>query len=510
MNLQSKLLLNKSLFFSIQTFLVLLFLYFYVIQPDFRTVFYSTYDIDGIKANKGVSKLTSFKINQNADGSDNISQGTGYYGIDNGYNILHVNEMMNLDKSFERKEYGTDIFISGFTNSGEDFKSNIIAEVLDGFLMAIWEDKLEIIVNSYKVNKSTLADVMSTYKKALSDTTIQNYEILSSENVNWITLPFEFQQGISMGNIKLAFAIRFDGTNKISLIRSSGMKIKDKAGLCPSLRFAGIGLIEGDELNTFLRNLENPAHTNWLPERYEKNPTMAKNLLNKLFDIITEKLTEEASKAFSGEIDIEGAGEYLPDEDFDDNGKEKTHNKETLNKLIDIDFEVHRKVQSVANLDTNEVGEDLEGMEDTEGSITEGDDAEGYEHDGKKPNGTGERDPEPIGLDEGDEMYGKQTIFIKAKQIRIICINKSERIYRVLFTPTLSTSKGYIELQMIAEQNEKMPIKVLGVKNNTDLIASRNRVGYFKFEEDKQIAVDLKLDIEDYSTMGVKLYAYKG
>ena len=478
---------------------------------DFRTVFYSTYDIDGIKANKGVSKLTSFKISVNKDGSDNISQGTGYYGIDNGYSITHANEMLNLDKSFERKEYGTDIYIAGFSNSSEDFKANIIAEVLDGFLMAIWDNKLEVVVNSYNVNKFTLNDVVTTYKKSLSDTTVQNYEILSDEKTNWITLPFEYPKGFSMGNIKLAFAIKYDGSNKISMIRSSGMKIMDRAGLCPSLRFSGIGIIEGDELNTFLRNLENPAHTKWLSERYEKNPSMAKALLKELFDLITAKLQEEAAKTFSGEIDIEGAGEYLPDEDIDvDEGKEKAPQKETLNKLIDVDFQVHRKVESVANLETDEVDDDLESCEEAEGSITDGSDAQGFEHDGKKPNGSGDRDTEDIGLSESDEMYGQKTVYVKAKQMRIFCINKQDCIYRLLFTPTLTTIKGYIELQMIAEQNEKMPINVLDIKGNNELICSRNRVGYFKFEEDKQISVDLKLDIEEYSTMGVRLYAYKG
>lgn len=478
---------------------------------DFRTVFYSTYDIDGIKANKGVSKLTSFKLGVNPDGSDNMSQGTGYYGINNGFNILHIKDTLNLDKSFTRNEYGTDIYVAGFTSSGSDFKASIIAEVLDGFLMAIWNNKLELRVNSYRVNKSTLEDVVVTYKKSLSKTTVQCYELLSNNLTEWISLPFEFPAGIKMGNLKLAFDIRYDGSNKISMIRSSGMKIMDKGDLCPSLPFTGIGIIEGDELNTFLRGIENPAHTRWLPERYTKNPSMARNLVNSIFELITNKLKEEAAKNFNGEIDIDGAGEYLPDEEFDtDNGQQKEHNKKTLNKLIDIDFEIHRKVESVANLETNEVGEDLESYETDEGIVVEGDDGEGFEHDGKKTPGEGERDTERIGLEESDEMYGQKTIYVKSKQMRIFCINKKEKIYRLIFTPTLTTMMGYITIQKIAEQNEKEPILVLGIKNNLDLMCSGNRVGYFKFEEDKPISVDLKLDVDEYSTMGVKLYAYKG
>ena len=111
---------------------------------EFRTIFYSTLDLDGNKKSKGVSRLISFKLGQNADNSDNLSQGTGYYGIDNSFNIKHMDEMLRLDKAFDRTCSGTDIFISAFrTTSEEEFKSNIIAEVLDGFLIAIWQQKLE-------------------------------------------------------------------------------------------------------------------------------------------------------------------------------------------------------------------------------------------------------------------------------------------------------------------------------------------------------------------------------
>ncbi len=478
---------------------------------DFRTVFYSTYDIDGLKASKGVSKLTSFKLGANKDGSDDISQGTGYYGISNEYNIMHIQDMLNLNSSFERKEYGTDIYIAGFGSTDEDFKASIISEVLDGFLMAIWDNKLEIIVNSYKINKARLSDVISTYKKSLTDATIQCYELLCDENFEWYSIPLEITKGLTMGHVKLGFKIRHDGTNKISMIRSSGMKIMDKTNLCPSLRFSGIALIEGDDLNNFLRDLENPAHNKWMPERYEKNPATARDLLKNLFSIITEKLNEVAFLSFSGEIDIEGAGEYLPDDlDEENKSKEQSYNKETLNKLIDIDFEVHKKVETIANLGTTEIGDDLESNVDSEGNPIDGEGAEGILHDGKKPHGNGERDKQEIGLDESDEQYGQKTISVKSKQMRIFCIDKQNHIYRLLFTPTSSSIKGYIEINRIAEQNEKMPIKVLGVKNNNELISSKSRVGYFKFIEEVQISVDLKLEIQEYSTMEVKLYAYKG
>ena len=46
-----------------------------------RTVFYNTLDIKGNIASKGVSKLASYVLGYNTDGSKNESQPTGFYGL---------------------------------------------------------------------------------------------------------------------------------------------------------------------------------------------------------------------------------------------------------------------------------------------------------------------------------------------------------------------------------------------------------------------------------------------
>ena len=95
---------------------------------EFRTIFYSTLDLDGNQKSKGVSKLISYKLGVNEDGTDNLSQGTGYYGVDTSYNIRELTNMLELDRDFKRTSSGTDIYVTGLKTTGqEDFKSNIIA-----------------------------------------------------------------------------------------------------------------------------------------------------------------------------------------------------------------------------------------------------------------------------------------------------------------------------------------------------------------------------------------------
>ena len=477
---------------------------------DFRTVFYSTLDLDGNERCKGVSRLISYKLGINADGSDNLSQGTGYYGIDNTYNIKHLDNMLDLDSSFKRTTSGTDIYISALRSlSDDEFKSNIIAEILDGFLVAIWESKLEIKVNDYIINKDTLNEVVTTYQKALNDNTILCYELLSDDKTEWHKLPVKLSGTMYLGDVNFGFKLRYDGTNKVSMFRSSGMKIIDKAGLCPSLRFVGLATIEGLALNNFLRGLENPSHNKWEPQRAE-NPAIARNLLRDIYNDLTNKLNEVAANTFDDQIDIDGAGDYLPDEiENDSPNRDNVPKQETLNKIIDVEIKVIEKPKSVAHLETDETGNDIQSVVDSEGNQDIGEGFEGFDHLGNKPSGVGERDLDEIGNIPDDKMKGQELINVKAKEMRIFCISKKEQLYRLIFTPTTNSSKGYIEIYKLAEQNDKMPINIVYVKNN-ELEHSKNKIGYFTFVEDVECTVDIKINDNEYSTMEVKLYAYKG
>ena len=66
--------------------------------------------------------------------------------------------MLVLDESFKRETSGTDIYIAGLRENiyqdTNELQATIINEVLDGFIMAIWNEKLEVRVNSFVINKS--------------------------------------------------------------------------------------------------------------------------------------------------------------------------------------------------------------------------------------------------------------------------------------------------------------------------------------------------------------------
>lgn len=478
-----------------------------------RTVFYSTQDCDGLMASQGVSRLTSFVLGKFDDGSDDIAQGVGYWGQQDAHKILPHTDMLSLDCAFQRKSSGTDIYIAGLRKEIhediDELQTTIINEVLDGFMLAIWQEKLEVRVNSFVINKDTLKSIIERLGLQLSPSTTMLYHLLSSPLTQWESFPIKFSN-ITIGSIKLAVSLRHDGNNKITMVRSTGMKILDKSGLCPTMRFVGIALIEGKQLNEWLIKLENPSHNRWEPNRHD--PQTSKKLLTTIYERIKDKLNEHAEKAFSSNVDIEGAGEFLPDDLKAEGKQEHTADKvEVTNKIVSIERKVHKKVDSVAFLSTLEFGDELREKVEGSGSTIQGTDDEGFLHHGGKRHGNGERDPDDISFIDDGQPNGKQIALVKAKHMRVFCKNKDDHVYRLLFLPAESSKKGYISINKIAELTEKEPVRILRLINATSTLqVNGNKVGYFEFDEDKMISLEFQIDEQDYCSMEVKVYAYKG
>ena len=151
----------------------------------------------------------------------------------------------------------------------------------------------------------------------------------------------------------------------------------------------------------------------------------------------------------------------------------------------------------------------MAGQVETQGKVEE--DGKGYNariKDGKHYNHHGEKDEKEVGKENGGDSTINQNRNVKSKQIRIFYLKDSNQ-YKLIFYPTIDSEEGYIEINRVAENDDKMPINILGYKFDENLRIDKNRIGSFKFIKDEKIAIILDLDIDEYSTMEVKLYAYK-
>lgn len=80
-----------------------------------------------------------------------------------------------------------------------------------------------------------------------------------------------------------------------------------------AMPFAGICILRGPDINAYFRELENPQHDAWEPERGAK-PAEAKRRKQELFRHLKEMVLELGRTTPIDEADAEGVGEYLPDD----------------------------------------------------------------------------------------------------------------------------------------------------------------------------------------------------
>ena len=269
---------------------------------DLRTVYYSTLDNEGIRAYQGVANLVSFKSKDRFLRKGEVTQGTGYYGEKTTNSA--VDTILSID-GFVRNDCGTDIYILGFIKSDE-WKDEVVKSVLDGYLISILNKDIRVKVEDVIIDDEHLPELMEQYKTEIP-LTYNYYQVLSSKETVHITENFE-----NLGNLSLHILIHKDFRRKVLMSRSNGMKIFDKQNISGTIPFAGVCILEDENLNSYFREMETPQHNNWEPDRHS-NRKEAKKMKNALFKFIKDKILEVGKETISDEMDAIGAGEIIPD-----------------------------------------------------------------------------------------------------------------------------------------------------------------------------------------------------
>lgn len=464
---------------------------------SFRTVFYSTLDKDGKSAYQGISRITSFRNDNNE-----ITSGVGYWGGEN--NAPVFNRQLALDPAYSRPKgkTGTDVYIAGFRKS-VDWKSDIVASILDGFLYAIYTGKLVVHVDDITIDNEHLTDLCDDYKEYLTENANNYYEILTTTQ----SVDIDFK---NMGLIRLWIAIwpdRPDMHRKVAMIRKTGMKIMDKGGISGNIPFAGVMLIEGEKINDFLRSLENPQHTKWEPDRCTRGRQYAQNIIRDLISFIKDELEKLKPEDDSDEVDP-SVGEYLPDES-DGEGADGRQEEEVISNTIkSVEVTISRPKASSGTQAAN--GKDAEAGDEREEA--ESNDGTGSGHNGGRGGGTRSGDGDGRGDGKGPHKEGKKKnlVSILPLKARVVCLSKDRGEYSVTFVPSISADNGYIELFMSAEtQNYTAPIvHAVGI-GQQGIEIENNKVKNIAFTEKKPVRLKVTIAYHDYCSMEVKAYGNK-
>ncbi|MFA5637925.1 MAG: hypothetical protein WCY49_03955 [Anaerovoracaceae bacterium] len=474
---------------------------------QFRTVFYSTHDVKNVDAFQGISRITSFRRE-----GDDITIGVGYLGGEGNRPIF---SQVSLDPKFNRRsgETGTDIYVSGFgfIDIDTEWKDKVIASVLDGFLYAIHTDKLIVQVDGIMINKETLPELIERYKDALTENADKYYKVLTSKETRWTELNFR-----NHGTVRLGLFIQTDQSQmemhrKVAMIRKTGMKIMDRGNISAIVPFAGVMIIEGENVNNFLRKLENPQHTKWEPDRMEPMEKIpyAKNYIKELIDYIKESLEELKTETDVDEIDPD-VGQYLPDE-VDVSTDESEQKQEHISDKIK-EIEVFVQSPIAINSDTLRDETDyMSGLEEESGvELSEDLSGAGHKdgHGGSGGEGIGREEGNGIGENPVERKQGPTKI--NASKIRVMCINKEMGEYSLLFVPTASARNGYFEVFLSAESNAyDAPIISVKSFDQSNLHISNNRISNLTFIEKTPIRLKINIDYTDYCAMEVKAFGNK-
>lgn len=459
----------------------------------FRTCFYSTVTDEGEKGFQGVARLVSFENKEN-----HITLGNGYYR-DGGQPLK---EPLPIDKTFNRDvKSGTDIFIPAFC--GEDaWFEDITASVLDGFLFAIFKNKLEVHlldegVEPRVINREWLDNQYRLGQLANRPTVKYNYEVLKNDDPNQ-----SFRKDIGKdGYLELRLMLAPELDRRISMIRETGMKIYAKGNFPASISFSGVLVVHGEDLNKRIKKFENPQHTKWEPKR---NPSDSA-LLDEINRFCRKSLDSLVEKSAAEELDA-GLGDVLPAVGESD----KQEERETLSaKINSLTENKRKKRRSVTKMKTQETGE-AEELDDEVEEETPGSGGGPGENDGVR-SGTEGHDGDDAGYGNGPSEDGNhkqpKLRLVKSGMSRFACTDEALGEYRMFVVPEVSETNGVLAVNAVAELNTyEASIVSAKSKNGSLLKVEGNKITGLNFKKGELMQISLKLDYSDYVSLEVEWY----
>ena len=293
---------------------------------NLRTVFYNSKSTNDGDKFAGVINFVSYRDDEKVsfDGStaSYITQSRGRLFSD-----IEVPTRFTQN----RQQYGTDLYVMGLKKI-ENWKEKIILAVLNNFLVALQNNKLEVVVGDEKINQLTLLDYLKSIKETLKIgdynlstderntfyNTYSYYLALSSENHKRFSIPEEWVEEYSFiedtddATLYLVLDEEYP-TRRVLQTRRSGMTIFERNRINGSIPFSGVFYATGRELNIFLKNLENVNHDNWSSDREDdSNRKKTEQFLKALYHWYKEKVEEGFGNEDGEAIKAFGLNELLP------------------------------------------------------------------------------------------------------------------------------------------------------------------------------------------------------
>ncbi len=468
------------------------------VNSVFQTVFYRTQDIDGVIAAQGVAKLMAFS-DDSVQGEDPVRRSTGYYGDEQ--NNMPVQCIPQLDQIYERTETGTDLFIPGFQTevSGNLYwTDHMVAEILENFLMSIYNGRLRVTIAGDEISKESLSRIIARQKskngKGIKNAYCFSRVLFSNKD----KIADERKEFHGLGSLHLRILYASEMNQKILVVRKSGMKIADISSLPKGLSYTGILELEGEELNSFFRAMENPQHNKWEPSRHN-DPLLAREYKNEVEswvrDMIGSKLAEMAGDETEVDVGDVFNTTIKTGEDTPEPG-----NQEKEEKLLDITKSVDVSITPTKH--TSNKSQGGSGKVKLSGVITDDGIVTGHRHRSGKNGGSPTGRKGVIDQDGQDNVFGG----LVETDVRARVISKGEGENRLIFTSSADLANVEVEIVSMGENGKAMPLKINSISNKTYASVSNGRIRLSDIKAEEKVIVDFRVDGKQEYALGVKFY----
>lgn len=430
-----------------------------------QTVIYGTLNEEVQFGLQGVSKIASFK---DIDGE--ITQGTGYFGYVENNDFIPITKQQDIPKEFRRTKQGTDKFIIGLSEV-DNWEIEVLAEAVSSFMMAILENKLEVIIGDFHLSKSTMAEAIKQIEKWDADhLAIQFYQALTSPQHKKIIGEFKTDKG-TIEEIELYLLAAEGLKRRIVLYRGTGMKIYDRGQFRTPIEFIGVMIVKGERLNAVLRKMEPPTHDKWDPNLFKENIKYAKKLHREINAWLNEQTRNLIDVSDVESIELKGLEKLLPDVTQNKSATLELSEKKIANSTSKIKKYRKKKVKPKVVGKKDEQGDEINGLTNKEKT--------------HKNNDKEELNPNPA----------PPIITPKARISRTRVFSHSEAgLYTIRFWPS-STGERNFTLYSIGENNSRTEINIIQATLPTGEIIpiSNNLLGPINVPSKEMIEVHVLL-----------------
>ena len=294
-----------------------------------RTVFYWTRFEEGGEPRE-LFQGKAVLMSHEAGGA--VRQNVGFFGvIDECRELEDADIPPEIKKTDRPPRFGTSLWIAGFP--GEDgWQERIARQVAASFFGAIENRRLTVTLEPSKGMED--AGLIAMNDESLqewfdyldSDAEAEGAEEVRDARLFWELLreePTAECQDYDLGHCRLWIRVSDSGDlpRKVGLMRNTGMLITTRQRNLIQFHgtrgFVAICRFEGDEGNALLRQMENPTHDQFEPDRIENDPkrqATARTALRRVTSWIREEITKRAAPPVSAEpTPLSELSRLLPD-----------------------------------------------------------------------------------------------------------------------------------------------------------------------------------------------------